>query len=41
MLAIALALARVQGLERHIRAYLNGRDFVAATARQLVIDFYG
>ena len=36
-----LGLGRVDGLERHIRAYLNGRDFASTTRDVMVIDLFG
>ena len=35
------ALARVPGLERHIREYRNGRDLMSTPRDALVIDLFG
>lgn len=39
--ARALGLGVVDGLERHIRAYRNGRDLTATPRGVMVIDLYG
>ena len=39
--AVALGLGRLPGLERHIRAYLNGRDLTQSPRGVLVIDLFG
>ena len=39
--AKALGLGRIDGLERHIRAYRNGRDLMATPRGVLVIDLFG
>lgn len=39
--AAELGLGTVAGLERHIRPYLNGRDFTSRTRGVLVIDLCG
>jgi hypothetical protein len=39
--AKALGLGRTPGLERHIRAYRNGRDLTARPRGVFVIDLYG
>jgi hypothetical protein len=39
--ATALGLGTVQGLERHIRPYVNGRDFVGRRRDVMVIDMFG
>jgi hypothetical protein len=36
-----LGLGRVQGLERHIRPYANGRDLAARSRGVMVIDLFG
>lgn len=36
-----LGLGTVPDLEKHIRPYLNGRDFVARARGKWVVDFYG
>ncbi|MFC3026979.1 MULTISPECIES: class I SAM-dependent DNA methyltransferase [Roseomonadaceae] len=37
----AMGLGKVSGLDRHIRPYLNGRDFTQRSRGQFVIDFFG
>ena len=39
--AAALGLGKVAGLEKHIRPYLNGRDFTQHSRGQMVIDLFG
>jgi hypothetical protein len=39
--AASLGLAKVPGLERHIREYRNGRDLTATPRDVLVIDLFG
>ena len=39
--AAALGLGRVPGLDRHIRAYLNGRDLTQTPRGVMVIDLFG
>lgn len=39
--AVELGLGAVDGLERHIRPYLNGRDLLHTPRNVMVIDFYG
>jgi hypothetical protein len=39
--AVGLGLGRVDGLERHIRPYLNGRDLTATSRNVMVIDLFG
>lgn len=39
--AVELGLGKVQGLERHIRPYFNGRDLSQTPRGIFVIDFYG
>jgi hypothetical protein len=39
--AEALGLGTVPGLEKHIRPYLNGRDFTGRCRNVMVIDLYG
>ena len=39
--AAALGLGKVPGLERHIRPYLNGRDFAQRSRGLMVIDLFG
>ncbi|MFZ1574652.1 MAG: DNA methyltransferase, partial [Chromatiaceae bacterium] len=39
--ASALGLGRVSGLDRHIRAYLNGRDLTQTPRGVMVIDLFG
>jgi hypothetical protein len=39
--AANLGLGRIQGLEQHIRPYLNGRDLVGASRNKMVIDLFG
>jgi hypothetical protein len=39
--AAALGLGRLPGLERHIRAYLNGRDLTQTPRGVMVIDLFG
>lgn len=36
-----LGLGKTPGLERHIRPYMNGRDFVSTARGIYVIDFFG
>jgi len=36
-----LGLGRRAGLERHIRPYRNGRDLMARSRRQMIIDLFG
>ncbi|MCC7141908.1 MAG: class I SAM-dependent DNA methyltransferase [Candidatus Eisenbacteria bacterium] len=40
-LAASLGLGTAQGLESHIRPYLNGRDWVSTSRQLYVIDFFG
>jgi hypothetical protein len=39
--AIGLGLGRVDGLEDHVRSYLNGRDLTATRRDILIIDLFG
>jgi len=39
--ANALGLGKVKGLEKHIRPYLNGRDFQQRSRGMMVIDLFG
>ncbi len=39
--ALNLGMNRVQGLERHIRRYINGRDLTQRERNVLCIDFFG
>lgn len=39
--AMRLGLGRVEGLERHIRRYRNGRDISGTSRDLMVIDLYG
>jgi hypothetical protein len=39
--AKSLGLGRIQGLEKHIRQYLNGRDLNAIARNVMVIDLFG
>jgi len=39
--AVALGLGRVDGLEQHIRPYLNGRDLTGKSRNVMVIDLFG
>jgi hypothetical protein len=39
--ATTLGLGRVDGLERHIRPYLNGRDLTGISRNTMVIDLFG
>jgi hypothetical protein len=39
--ATNLGLGRIQGLEQHIRPYLNGRDLTGSSRNKLVIDLFG
>ncbi|MBK1720839.1 class I SAM-dependent DNA methyltransferase [Thiocystis violacea] len=39
--AASLGLGRLLGLERHIRAYLNGRDLTQSPRGVMVIDLFG
>jgi hypothetical protein len=39
--AAALGLGKVPGLEKHIRPYLNGRDFAQRSRGFMVIDLFG
>ena len=39
--AASLGLGRVEGLERHIRPYLNGRDLTGRSRNAMVIDLFG
>ena len=39
--ARALGLGRVEGLDRHIRPYLNGRDLTQRSRGMMVIDLFG
>lgn len=39
--ASALGLGRIQGLECHIRPYLNGRDLTGMSRNTMVIDLFG
>src|SRR5690606_8159172 len=39
--AARLGLGRVEGIERHLRPTLNGRDLTAVPRDRYVIDFYG
>ncbi|MFN7719287.1 MAG: class I SAM-dependent DNA methyltransferase [Sphingomonadaceae bacterium] len=40
-IAKVLGLGSREGLENHIRPYLNGRDLIQKSRRALVIDFFG
>jgi hypothetical protein len=39
--AASLGLGRIQGLEQHIRPYLNGRDLTGSSRNVMVIDLFG
>ena len=39
--ASELGLGRIQGLEKHIRPYLNGRDLTGTSRGVMVIDLFG
>lgn len=39
--AASLGLGRVEGLEQHIRPYLNGRDLTGKSRNSMVIDLFG
>ena len=39
--AVSLGLGSVQGLEQHIRPYINGRDLSQKPRNIYVVDFYG
>jgi hypothetical protein len=39
--AVVLGLGRAEGLDRHIRPYLNGRDLAAISRNVMVIDLFG
>jgi hypothetical protein len=39
--AANLGLGRIDGLEQHIRPYLNGRDLTGTSRNKLVIDLFG
>lgn len=39
--AASLGLGRVEGLEQHIRPYLNGRDLTGKSRNVMVIDLFG
>jgi hypothetical protein len=39
--AVELGLGRIQGLERHIRQYRNGRDLTSQSRDVMVIDLFG
>lgn len=40
-LASELGLNRLEGLEKHIRPYLNGRELLNAATDKFIIDFFG
>ncbi|MGA2218748.1 MAG: DNA methyltransferase, partial [Terracidiphilus sp.] len=40
-IAASLGLGRVEGLEKHIRPYLNGRDLTGKSRNVMVIDLFG
>jgi SAM-dependent methyltransferase len=39
--ASTLGLGRIEGLEQHIRTYLNGRDLTGTPRNKMVIDLFG
>jgi hypothetical protein len=39
--AASLGLGRIEGLEQHIRPYLNGRDLTGTSRKVMVIDLFG
>jgi hypothetical protein len=39
--AASLGLGRIEGLEQHIRPYLNGRDLMGRSRKVMVIDLFG
>ncbi|MDQ5835563.1 MAG: DUF4423 domain-containing protein, partial [Acidobacteriota bacterium] len=39
--AVQLGLGRIEGIERHIRNYRNGRDLTGISRNLMVIDLYG
>ncbi len=39
--ATALGLGRIEGLEKHVRPYLNGRDLTGRSRNVMVIDLFG
>jgi hypothetical protein len=39
--ALALGLGKLQGLQNHIRPYLNGRDLTGTSRDAMVIDLFG
>ena len=39
--AEAIGLGRVDGLDRFVRPYINGRDFASSTRSLYVVDFFG
>ena len=39
--AVSLGLGRIEGLEKHIRPYLNGRDLTGRSRNVMVIDLFG
>jgi hypothetical protein len=39
--AASLGLGRIEGLEQHIRPYLNGRDLTGSSRNVMVIDLFG
>jgi len=39
--SVELGLGRIQGLEKHIRPYLNGRDLTGSSRDKMVIDLFG
>lgn len=40
-IAASLGLGRIEGLEQHIRPYLNGRDLTGTSRGVMVIDLFG
>jgi hypothetical protein len=40
-IAASLGLGRIEGLEQHIRPYLNGRDLTGTSRNKMVIDLFG
>lgn len=40
-IAASLALGRIEGLDRHIRPYISGRDLTGKSRKVIVIDLFG
>jgi hypothetical protein len=40
-IAASLGLGRIEGLDKHIRPYLNGRDLTGSSRNVMVIDLFG